>query len=163
MADKTLPVHSVCAAGVVRNDKGEVLMIKNVRRGWEFPGGIIEAGENLIDGLKREIAEETGTDVEVGELFCVSSNTCHYPGYNGVKVIPEKVIFDFICTYKGGELTSSDENTETVFVPESEALSMITDPGYIERFKAYLEYSGRPVYMAYKNRPVFVPEMKTLI
>ena len=162
MDEKTLPTHIVAAAGIVRNGSGEILMI-NGRRGWEFPGGIIENGENIIEGVKREISEETGADVQVGELFCVSSNTCSYPGYNGVKVVPTKLLLDFICTYEGGELRSSEENTETIFVPESDVLGMMTNEVYIERFKAYLGYNGRPTYLAYKSKPEFISELKTQI
>lgn len=34
---------------------------------WEFPGGKVEKGEKLQDALKREITEELGLDIEVGE------------------------------------------------------------------------------------------------
>ena len=56
---KQLPVHFVSAAGVVYKD-GKVLLIRSERRGWEFPGGIVEQGEALLDGLRREIFEESG-------------------------------------------------------------------------------------------------------
>ena len=60
---KQLPVHFVSAAGVVYKD-GKVLLIRSERRGWEFPGGIVEQGEALLDGLKREIFEESGVTAE---------------------------------------------------------------------------------------------------
>lgn len=163
MAEIRLPAHGLAAGGIVRNSNGDILLINNPRRGWEFPGGMIEEGENIPEGLAREITEETGVSVQVNELFCVSSNTCSYPGYNGVKTVPPKVILDFICTYESGEPHPTDESLETKFVPEHEVLGMMTVPVYIERFKAYLEYSGRPIYMSYKTRPEFVMELKTLI
>lgn len=36
---------------------------------WEFPGGKTEAEESLVDALKREIREELGAEIEVGELL----------------------------------------------------------------------------------------------
>ena len=120
-----------------------------------MPGGIVEEGESLIEGLKRETLEETGIEVEVGQLFCISSNTDKYPGYNGVQEIPTKVMLDFICTEVGGEPRPSEENSQTVYVERGQALSKITAPAMIERFKAYLEYDGRPSYLAYVTKPAF--------
>ena len=161
--ERVLPAHIVASAGIVVNADGEVLLVKDNRSGWVFPGGQVEEGENLIDALKREIMEETGVDVEVGEVFCISSNTCKYPGYNGVKEVPTKVVFDFICRYKGGAPRPSDENSESAFVPKDEALSRIGSPAIVERFKAYLEYDGRPTYMEYVTKPTFELKLKRTI
>jgi len=38
---------------------------------WEFPGGSVEFGEKLADALKREMHEEFGIEIEVGELLDV--------------------------------------------------------------------------------------------
>lgn len=158
-----MPVHIIAAAGVVINENDEVLMVNNIRRGWEFPGGQVEAGENLINAVRREIFEETGIEIEVGEVFCISSNTGKYPGYNGVKEIPTKIILDFICRMKGGAPRKSDENSETVFVPKDRVLDLIRTPAYIERYKAFLEYTGRPVYLEYVSKPEFQLKLKRLI
>ena len=158
-----MPTHIIAAAGIVINDKNEILMVKNDRAGWVFPGGQVEVGENVIDAVKREVMEETGVDIEVGEVFCISSNTCKYPGYNGVKEVPTKLMLDFICRAKGGVPRPSNENSESAYIPKDDALQMIKAPAIVERFKAYLEYTGRPIYLEYVTRPSFQLKLKTLI
>ncbi len=41
---------------------------------WEFPGGKVEAGENAIACIKREIQEEIGIEIEVGEHLITINN-----------------------------------------------------------------------------------------
>ena len=158
-----MPTHIIAAAGIVINDNDEILMVKNHRGGWVFPGGQVEVGENVIDAVKREVMEETGIDIEVGEVFCISSNTCTYPGYNGVKEVPTKIMLDFICRAKGGIPRPSDENSESVFFPRDKVQELITAPAIVERFKAYLEYEGRPIYMEYVTKPNFQLKLKRSI
>ena len=157
---RVLPTHIIAAAGIVINEKDEVLMVKANHGGWVFPGGQVEVGENVIDAVKREVMEETGIEIEVGEVFCISSNTCKYPGYNGVKEVPTKIMLDFLCRAKGGIPRPSDENAESAFFSRDKARELITAPAVAERFKAYLEYAGRPVYMEYVTKPSFQLKLK---
>ena len=163
-AEQFLPTHIVSAGAIVLNDRDEVLLVKDVRKdAWTFPGGIIEEGEGVLDGVKREVLEETGIQVEVGELFCVTSDTCKYPGYNGVKVVPTKVMLDFVCRAVSGTPRPSEENSQTAWFPLDEAQKRITAPAIAVRFQAYLEYEGRPAFLEYKTKPAFELEQKRTI
>lgn len=158
-----MPTHIVAGAGIVINENDEVLLVKTYNAGWVFPGGQVEVGENVIDAVKREVMEEAGVDIEVGEVFCISSNTGKNPGYNGVKEIPTKVMLDFICRAKGGTPRPSDENSESAYVSKEKVLELIQTPAIVERYKAYLEYAGRPIYMEYVTKPDFELKLKRLI
>lgn len=160
---RVFPTHIVAAAGVVLNENDEVLMVKTHNYNWVFPGGQVEVGESVVDAVKREIMEEAGVDVEVGELFCVSSNTKKYPGYNGVREIPTKVMLDFICRAKGGVPRPSEENSESAYVAKDKVLELIKAPAIVERYKAFLEYSGRPTFLEYVAKPSFELKTKRLI
>ena len=39
---------------------------------WEFPGGKVEPGESSAGALAREIREELGVEIEVGEYICTA-------------------------------------------------------------------------------------------
>lgn len=160
---RVMPTHIIAGAGIVLNDKDEVLMVKTYNAGWVFPGGQVEVGENVIDAVKREVMEETGVDIEVGEVFCIASNTAKYPGHSGVKEVPTKIMLDFICRAKGGTPRPSEENSESKYVSKEKALELITAPAIIERYKAYLEYTGRPIYMEYVTKPSFELKLRRLI
>jgi len=53
--------------GVVAAEGGVLLAVRWELRGWELPGGSLEPGECDAEALRREIAEEVGLVVEVGE------------------------------------------------------------------------------------------------
>lgn len=64
--------HYDVTAAVTRRDDGRLLIAQRPLDGmlgglWEFPGGKREPGESLRDCLRRELREELGIEVEVGE------------------------------------------------------------------------------------------------
>lgn len=70
------PRHSVSVAAAIFDDSGEnVLLIKRRDNGrWEPPGGVLELDEAIAEGLRREVREETGAEIEVGPLTGVYKN-----------------------------------------------------------------------------------------
>lgn len=69
-ARRQTPHYMVTAAVIWR--AGQVLLAKRPAEGllggmWEFPGGKVEPGESLEECLRREIREELGANVEVGQ------------------------------------------------------------------------------------------------
>jgi 8-oxo-dGTP diphosphatase len=64
---------TVAVAGIIRDREGRILLVKHsdAKRGgfwygkWICPGGRLEVGESLAEGVAREIREETNLDVRV--------------------------------------------------------------------------------------------------
>lgn len=68
-----LPTKRIIAQGRIRDQHGRVLLCRlTYKREWDLPGGVVEVGESPAAGLAREIHEELGVDVEVGELLTVN-------------------------------------------------------------------------------------------
>ncbi|MFK7604234.1 NUDIX hydrolase [Deinococcus sp. SM5_A1] len=62
----TLP-HRQCAASLITNQAGEVLLVKQNygHRRWGAPGGVVDIGETPMQAAVREASEETSLDIEI--------------------------------------------------------------------------------------------------
>ncbi len=73
MSDQRNPLpHKQIGVAVIQGDNGDILIDRRRKEGllgglWEFPGGKIEPGETVEACIRREIQEELGIDIEVGE------------------------------------------------------------------------------------------------
>ena len=66
----------VAAYAVITDDDGRVLLARwteGRRAAWTMPGGGLEPGEDPEDAVRREVDEETGYAVRVGELLGIHS------------------------------------------------------------------------------------------
>jgi 8-oxo-dGTP diphosphatase len=149
-----MPTHIVAVGGIVE-DEGNILLVKTQHGGWVFPGGQVEAGENLMDALSREIKEESGIDAVVSHLIGVYSNTGMYKWHDGITDIPTKVMLDYVCKPVGGQLCTSEETSDSRWVAKEKVLDMVTVPAIRTRYQAYLDFVGNVHYMEYVTKPEF--------
>jgi len=102
--------------GVVIVVDGSVLLIQ--RGGepgkglWAVPGGKVAYGERLRDAARREAQEETGLEVDVGEVVWVGE---HIEGVHHI------VLIDFLATVVGGDLVAADDADDARWVPLEQA------------------------------------------
>lgn len=149
---KNLPLHFISVAGLVyKEDK--VLLIKSNHRGWEIPGGVVETGEDLLDGLKREIFEESGIVAEPEKLVGIYQRLNTKEGYGPLEgmILPPVVNLTFICKYVDGKETISDESIEVGWFTLDVAKEKITDINIKKRVVDMLEFDGRQHYSTFEH------------
>jgi 8-oxo-dGTP diphosphatase len=126
------PEHPLVGVGGVVIEDGRALLI---RRGspplegtWSIPGGMLELGETLTQGVARELAEETGLEVNVVELIEVFERIFPAPpnadGTPGDASRPQYhfVILDYLCELRGGTLCAASDALEFAWAREEELL-----------------------------------------
>lgn len=62
--------YRVAVKALIKNDKGQVLLVKENSDKWDLPGGGLDHDEEPEDGIKRELEEEIGVSsgVTVGKI-----------------------------------------------------------------------------------------------
>lgn len=142
------PKHIVAAGMLVeRGDEG--LLVKTERRGWEFPGGQIEEGESVLDGVIREVREEANIVASADRLVGVYSNLSAH-----------RVIFDFLGSWLSGDARMGEDTLDVAWVQKARAGKMIEHPIYSQRLKQLLHYDGRVLFQSYTTSPFAVRAQK---
>jgi 8-oxo-dGTP diphosphatase len=131
------PEAPVAAVGGVVIADGAVLLVRRAfppRQGeWSLPGGRLELGESLAEGVAREVREETGLEVEVGVVVDVFDRV-HRDEAGRIRY--HFVIVDFLCRPRGGTLVAGDDAAEARWVPRAEVAALGVNAyavGVIER------------------------------
>jgi 8-oxo-dGTP diphosphatase len=134
MMQAASPLHSVSISAAVVDEYGRVLVTRRRDNGhWEPPGGVLEADETILDGLKREVLEETGLAVEPVRLTGVYKN------------MPRGIIaLVFLARIRAGEIATSDE-TSRVEWWTPEMVSERMDAAYAVRILDALRPDGPAV------------------
>ncbi len=100
MRENSTPLpHKRIGVAAIFNDAGQILIDRRPVNGllgglWEFPGGKIEVNESVEDCIKREILEEIGIEIEVGEhLITIDHAYTHF----------RVTLYVHTCRYLSGE------------------------------------------------------------
>jgi ADP-ribose pyrophosphatase YjhB (NUDIX family) len=109
--------HSVSVAGVIVNNEGQALLVqRRDNHHWEPPGGVLELGESIDDGLRREVREETGLNVEPTMLTGVYKNM-----KRGI------IALVFRCRITGGEPALNNETEAIRWAAEAEVAELASE------------------------------------
>jgi 8-oxo-dGTP diphosphatase len=112
-----LAEHSGRVAGGVVAPHGRALLIqRRDNHRWEPPGGVLELGESIDDGLRREVREETGLDVEPVMLTGVYKNM-----ERGI------IALVFRCKVASGEPGTSNETEAFRWATEADVTELATE------------------------------------
>lgn len=84
---------------------------------WSLPGGVLETGESLVDGIRREVREETGLEVKPVEIATVFERIM--PDDKG-RTEYHYVLIDYVCRVTGGTAQPATDVSALAWVREEE-------------------------------------------
>ncbi len=124
------PERPVVGVGGVVIEDGRALLIRRgsepLRGEWSIPGGTLELGESLEQGVARELREETGLEVRVVELIEVFDRIFEGDEAAAGGELQKKgpkfhfVIADYLCERVSGEAVAASDVTHVAFAREEE-------------------------------------------
>ncbi|MBI3589130.1 MAG: NUDIX hydrolase [Candidatus Liptonbacteria bacterium] len=119
------------------NKNGEVLVVNDPQLGLDFPGGKIEEGEfDFNESMKREVREETGLEIEIGDPFF--SWYFKYP-LGSRNYGKEVYLVGFKCKYVSGEVKISDEHSSFKWVNKNNYEVVKENSDYFRALEKYFE------------------------
>lgn len=125
MAQRELPANPLVGIGAVIVDlRGRVLLVKRgtepMKGHWSLPGGLLELGETLVEGIKREVSEETGLFIEPEAIVEVVDRIYRNSDGKQSQVQYHYVIVDYWCRVIDGDLKPSSDASEVAWVSRAE-------------------------------------------
>jgi 8-oxo-dGTP diphosphatase len=108
--DRRYPKRPLVGVGAIILKRDRILMAQRgkepLKGWWSLPGGALEIGESLKDGVCREVSEETGLEIlplGVFEIFeRIMRDAMGAPEYH-------YVLIDYLCRVTGGTLSAGDD------------------------------------------------------
>ncbi|GHF93266.1 MULTISPECIES: NUDIX hydrolase [Amycolatopsis] len=119
---------AVAVSAFIQDDEGRILMIRRTDNDlYSIPGGQLELGETLAEAAVREVREETGISCEVTSVIGLYSDPKHVIVYDDGEIRQEFSIC-FRASPISGELTTSNESREVLWVPPARVKDLKVHP-----------------------------------
>jgi 8-oxo-dGTP diphosphatase len=123
--NRRYPQRPIVGVGAIILRRDRILMAQRgkepLKGWWSLPGGALELGESLADGVRREVREETGLEIRplgVLEIFeRIMRDAGGAPEYH-------YVLIDYVCRVTGGELCAGDDVCAVEWVRRSHLPNM---------------------------------------
>ena len=120
------PRYRVAVAAMIFDDQGRILLCEHTYRKyhpWGVPGGGLEYGERPEDGVRREVREETGLEVQVKKLLYAEISSNHH-----------HISLIYLCKIVGGIFQPNYEISQTRFFSVDALPKLLsTEQALIER------------------------------
>ncbi len=111
------PEHPIVGVAAIVLRDGQVLLVQRGREPakgtWGLPGGMLELGETVAEGVRREVLEECGVEIEVGPLAGVFE-PMQRDGDRRLRY--HYVVLDYLARYLSGELHAADDAADARWV-----------------------------------------------
>jgi 8-oxo-dGTP diphosphatase len=119
--ERRYPSRPFLGVGALIFEGGKLLLAERghepLKGFWSLPGGILETGETLEQGIRREVLEETGLEVEPLSIFEVFERIMP-DGYG--KTEYHYVLIDYLCKTVGGALQAASDVSRVAWVAQTE-------------------------------------------
>lgn len=116
---------NIVAKIVILDDNNRALMLKRSKHlkkyayHWDLPGGHLHIDENLLDGLKREVKEETDLDIDTPTLVEIIDKTFFYMiKYNSQKIKLSKEHMAYLFVSK--DMLNKDDQYQSIVLKAME-------------------------------------------
>jgi ADP-ribose pyrophosphatase YjhB (NUDIX family) len=123
------PQTPFVGVGAIILDDGRVLLVKRghapLLGECSIPGGVLEVGETLREGVAREAREETGLQVEPAQLLGVYDRVLRD---DSGRVLYHYVLIDFLCRPRSGTLQAAGDAVEVRWFGEQEIAALKLAP-----------------------------------
>jgi 8-oxo-dGTP diphosphatase len=142
--NRRYPQRPILGVGALIFQRDKILLVERghepLKGYWSLPGGVLEPGETLVEGVCREVREETGLEVKplgVLEIFeRIIRDARGAPEYH-------YVLIDYVCRVVGGTLGAADDVSRVEWAPHrrlatfkiTEGTLPVIEKGFRERRK----------------------------